>query len=293
VNERIGHMSTYLSMCSMYRDHAEYLREWIEFHRLVGVERFFLYDNESTDDHREVLAPYEEAGVVVVHHWPTPESVERGVPWGLTAAFDDCLERHREETRWLAFIDIDEFLFSPTGTALPELLADYEAHPGVCVNRVDFGMSGHISKPPGLVIENYVRRRRYGRHARAHVKSIVDPTRVERCRNSHWFEYRNGAVAVDENHEPVEDAPPHTRNAMSLSRLRINHYLVKSEEEYRTKYEKWETALTKAGREITETNSWETLRGLVSYLDREHDDVITMYVPRLREALGNAESSAV
>ena len=48
----------YLAMCTMYRDHAAYLAEWIEFHRLVGAERFFLYDNGSTDNHREVLAPY-------------------------------------------------------------------------------------------------------------------------------------------------------------------------------------------------------------------------------------------
>ena len=41
----------------MFHDEASYLREWIEFHRLVGVERFFLYDHESVDDSREVLAP--------------------------------------------------------------------------------------------------------------------------------------------------------------------------------------------------------------------------------------------
>ena len=48
----------YLAACTIYRDAASYLAEWIEFHRLLGVERFFLYDNGSTDDHREVLAPY-------------------------------------------------------------------------------------------------------------------------------------------------------------------------------------------------------------------------------------------
>ena len=48
----------YLAACTIYRDDAAYLAEWIEFHRLMGVERFFLYDNGSTDDHREVLAPY-------------------------------------------------------------------------------------------------------------------------------------------------------------------------------------------------------------------------------------------
>src|SRR6188508_2932797 len=73
-------VTSYLSVCSMYRDHAEYLREWIEFHRLVGVDRFFLYNNESSDDHRGVLAPYIAQSVVIAHDWPTPATVNRGVP---------------------------------------------------------------------------------------------------------------------------------------------------------------------------------------------------------------------
>ena len=53
----------YLAACTIYRDDAAYLAEWIEFHRLMGVERFFLYDNGSTDNHREVLAGYLAEGV--------------------------------------------------------------------------------------------------------------------------------------------------------------------------------------------------------------------------------------
>ena len=52
----------YLSLCAVYRDDAPYLLEWIEFHRLVGVERFFLYNNGDRDDQRELLAPYVEEG---------------------------------------------------------------------------------------------------------------------------------------------------------------------------------------------------------------------------------------
>ena len=60
----------YLSMCAVFRDEGPYLREWVEFHRLMGVERFFLYDHYSADAHRDALAPYIEEGVVVLHDWP-------------------------------------------------------------------------------------------------------------------------------------------------------------------------------------------------------------------------------
>jgi hypothetical protein len=47
-----------------------YLHEWIEFHRLVGVERFFLYNNGDREAQRELMEPYVEEGIVVLHDWP-------------------------------------------------------------------------------------------------------------------------------------------------------------------------------------------------------------------------------
>jgi hypothetical protein len=268
----------YLAVCSMYRDHAHYLREWIEFHRLVGVERFFLYDNGSADDHLEVLAPYTD-GEVVVHPWSSPASVKQGAPWGLSAAFDDCLRRHRHDARWIAFIDVDEFIFSPTGRRLPEVLTGFEAWPGVCVSRVDYGTSGHRSKPPGLVIESYLHRRSYESGYKELVKSIVDPARTRRCFNAHRFLYEDG-FAVDENGRPLDESAPN-RSDVSLSLLRVNHYLTKSEEEYREKAAQW----TAAGMPRSKLRPAEQQPGWLESLQGEYDDAITAYVPDLREAL--------
>ena len=95
-----------------------------------GVERFFLYDNGSTDDHRDVLAPYLDEGIVIVHDWPMPFIGRRGRAGALQRAFDHCLGAHREDSRWIAFLDLDEFLFSPTGASLSELLPEYEEYSG-------------------------------------------------------------------------------------------------------------------------------------------------------------------
>ena len=39
-----------VSICAIFKNEAKYLREWIEFHKIVGVEHFYLYNNFSTDD---------------------------------------------------------------------------------------------------------------------------------------------------------------------------------------------------------------------------------------------------
>ena len=109
----------YLAACAIYRNEGPYLREWVEFHRLVGVEKFFLYDNSSSDDHREQLAPYVADGCVEVRPWPDEP--------GQITAYAHCLETRRDQARWIAFIDLDEFLFSPTLAPLPEILARLRA----------------------------------------------------------------------------------------------------------------------------------------------------------------------
>lgn len=40
----------YLAVVAMVKNEGSYLREWLAFHRLVGVQHVFLYDNGSSDE---------------------------------------------------------------------------------------------------------------------------------------------------------------------------------------------------------------------------------------------------
>lgn len=44
--------------------HGASLIEWLEYHRLLGVGRFYVYDNGSTDRTKALLQSYASAGVV-------------------------------------------------------------------------------------------------------------------------------------------------------------------------------------------------------------------------------------
>jgi hypothetical protein len=273
-----------LSICAIYRDEAPYLREWVEFHRLVGVERFYLYNNRSRDHHARALAPRIEDGTVVVKDWPLYP--------GQKAAYDHCLQEHGGGSRWIAFIDIDEFLFSPTGRSVSDVLADYQQWPGIGVNRLRFGTSGHKTRPHGLVLESYVRRAPLTRYL---VKSIVDPRRATRCRTAHLFDYADG-VAVDENGQPLvhavdapADLPPENAaftDPVTASILRINHYATRSEEEFRRKATRWKADTGKPPvREIP-------VERVLQNFDRKHDDTILTYLPALRDAMQDARQPA-
>jgi hypothetical protein len=290
-------MPVYLSICAIFRDEAPYLPEWIEFHRLVGVERFFLYDNLSGDSGREVLEPWARAGLVSISDCSIPLA-QGGQSW----AYADALERARGRTRWLAFIDLDEFLFSPRMKPLPNVLAEYEEHPGVVVNWQVYGSSGLTTRPDGLVIESFVNRARTQWSRNRRVKSIVDPARALRPIGPHFFEYADGALAVTEDREPVrvierrawarkirrglsrlplvETDPYAVRHSsvkhVSVGRLRLNHYAVRSQQEFAQK--------------TTRHGSSRIALRYFEYHDRNevHDPALTPYASQVRARLAIA-----
>jgi hypothetical protein len=264
----------YLAACTIYRDHADYLAEWIEFHRLVGVERFVLYDNASADHHLDVLAPYIDEGIATRHEWPFPFLGHNGRPQALFTAFEHCVGAHRGDARWVAFLDIDEFLFSPTGAAVPEILRDYEEFPGVVVSRAEFGPSGHVTKPAGLVIENYVEREAPRPDDRVAYKSIVEPSRVTRCLSAHSFVYRDG-VPVDEERRPVDAFERRTRKPAAWERLRVHHYFSRSEEERIRKAERWRDVGSMRRVPTAPVRARQTVT----------DETLAAYAPAVREAL--------
>jgi Glycosyltransferase family 92 len=271
-------VNPYLAICAVYRDEAPYLREWIEFHRLVGVERFYLFNNLSVDNHREVLAPYVEAGIVALTDWPVrPAQIQ---------CYDQCLKDYRDEARWIAFIDLDEFLFSPTERPVAEILEEFEQWPGVGANWAVFGSAGHATPPAGLVIESYTRRT--GDDAiNCHIKSIVDPRRVRAFCMPHFFIYTDG-TAVDENKRPITGPPYALTDRVSLSRLRVNHYATKSEEEYRRKLARGPADSTVPKSELmTEAN----IARRLEKLDEVTDEEILVYLPSLRAALASPRNS--
>ena len=104
----------YLTVCAIAKNEGPYFKEWIEWHRKQGVEKFYIYDNESTDCTKEVLEPYIESGLVEYRYWPGQKQQ--------LATYDDCFERHRLEARWIAVIDLDEFIVPMQDRSIPEFL---------------------------------------------------------------------------------------------------------------------------------------------------------------------------
>lgn len=127
-----------LSVCAIFKNEAKYLREWIEYHQLAGVDHFYLYNNNSVDRFNEVLKPYITQGMVTLIHWPdylNHLKEEDAFLWALGTqipAYENAAKvRALNETKWLAFLDVGEFLIPTRTSTLKEILEQYEEYPGI------------------------------------------------------------------------------------------------------------------------------------------------------------------
>ncbi len=214
-----------LAISTIYRDEFPYFREWIEYHKLLGVQHFYLYNNLSQDKYFEQLEPYIASGEVELIEWPVLE-----YPACQLTAYNDALQRTKGNVRWLAFIDIDEFLVPHHHDNLLSFLDEYEDFAGVCINWQLFGTSYIQSLDEDeLITENLTHKfpeKFYDPswNSNYFVKSIIKPERVEEaCWSSHYFTPLEGYMLVDPDKLPLR-APWTQNQRVPIDKIQINHY---------------------------------------------------------------------
>ncbi len=137
-----------LSICAIFKNEARYLKEWIEYHKIVGIEHFYLYNNNSSDNYEEILKPYINEGVVTLIQFPGNQIQME--------AYRDCLSNRQNESHWIALIDIDEFIVPKFEDTLREFIKGFKNRPVVKLNWNVFGTSGKINRDQNsLVIEDF------------------------------------------------------------------------------------------------------------------------------------------
>ena len=224
-NNRKDH---FFSIVTIIKDESIYIREWIEYHLILGVDHFYLYDNESNDNLHEIIKPYIEKGIVTYIFCP---GQAKQIP-----AYNDAIVRFKENNHWMAFIDADEFIIinSNLKQNLPQFMNSYDNYDLLGVNWCMFDFNNHEHTPTnGYIISNYTRCFADDDHSiNRHIKCIVKPSKVKICINPHYLYMKSKEKCVDEDFNTIK--PPFT-NHVHMKKIRINHYFSNSKEEFSKK----------------------------------------------------------
>ncbi|MBR1579200.1 MAG: glycosyltransferase family 92 protein [Selenomonadaceae bacterium] len=263
-----------LAFTIIIKNGAPYMREWIDFHRLAGVDHFYFYDNDSTDNLEEVLKPYIDSGVVEYEKCPGKRPQ--------CEAYNRAVKSHRFDCRYMGFIDDDEFVY-PTDhnqtikDVLHEVLDERPNAVGLTVDRYGFGSSGHEKADYSVdVLDRFQHRQSKLNNI---PKNISNPRAIALIENMHYINFFDGKHAVNSRGELNAFLNPNAVDAklyfspQVADKIIMNHYYYKSREEWLDKLQRGDAFFTDNPR-TAETFD----RG-----DADHNDVFDDEIVKYRD----------
>ncbi|SEJ78906.1 Glycosyltransferase family 92 [Dyadobacter sp. SG02] len=234
-------MKYYATICAIAKDENDYLVEWVDYHLNLGFDHIYLYENNCRHSAVQMLVQFIEGNKLTVRECRIDQIPQLKV-------YNHCLYEHHDDSRWIAFIDIDEFISLSSCKNIGDFLSAYESFPGVCLNWMVYNANGHLSKPEGYVRECFrnpiVREADINRH----VKTILQPKMTRTISHSHFGTYLDGLFAVNEMFEPVLSA----FSDFSNQKAHIDHYYTKS-------YQEWANKLGRGRPDLVDQSTMEEL----------------------------------
>jgi hypothetical protein len=207
-----------ICIVAIARDEDAFIAEWIAYHRLLGADHFYIYDDDPVERLPQLLEAFAE--FVTVVRW---YGVSDGIPGRnrQTKAYSHFLDHHAAGYRWVAFIDIDEFIALRETATLSEFLLGFPGCAAISLQWHVFGHCGFYDDPPGLITELLTRRKSTPTRQ---FKSITQTSAISGITSGHSCELRTGCLQVDANGRPFRG-----KMYEGISqRAHVNHYQCRS-----------------------------------------------------------------
>lgn len=214
----------YLSLCCIIKN-ERYLEQFIVYHNLLGVEHFYIYDNDSSIPiFNRLDKPYFHKLCTVINF---PGHIQQ------LNAYNNCIEKYGSETKWLITIDGDEYILPKKDNNIPDFLSKYEDAHAVGINWIMFGSNYHDKIQNGYLIDKY---RRCSNTQNEHIKTIFQPKYADKFTwNPHHLnmQHRNKYIDAKRN---IISKPFNSNHTTDI--IQINHYHHKSTEDTHEKHKR-------------------------------------------------------
>ena len=220
-----------IAFTASVKNESSYIGEWIEYHFAIGVDKFYIYNNDSDDRSEllQVLQPWINRGIVEFEDFPGRA--------GQIPIYNDALEKHRFDCRYMGFFDLDEFVFVKDRSNLLDFLNSiFNSNSNINALGIDmriFGSSGKMYRESGGVIERFTRRQSDIAPQGISSKLIANPRYVKLIPSPHFIFNYDGKISVNENLLQLKNQIATTYN--SAQKIQLNHYILKSREEFDSK----------------------------------------------------------
>jgi hypothetical protein len=214
-----------LSFFLLIKNGAKYLNEWLAYHYSIGVEHFYIINDMSDDNIKQVLEQWEKNGIASVMDFNV-----NGMQNEIYTYFSRKLTG---TTKWLGFFDLDEFLVVKGNENAVRWLNSFpEKTSAIEINWCCFGSSGMEKYENVFVTKRFKKYSSIDFEPNIQVKSIVKPGKNYVFLNPHSV-FPSVNHIRNSNGELIEQDFFHRKTVWDNAW--INHYFCLSKEEFAEK----------------------------------------------------------
>ncbi|KAI0128882.1 hypothetical protein BJ170DRAFT_594703 [Xylariales sp. AK1849] len=229
----------YLAICLAVRNQGLDLPEFLQHHYYsMGIRRIYILDDGSEPPMSDFKDTYgvPQSALTFVYY-----NASERVGQMQYKVYNECAGIYGMNHTWLAFIDTDEFLDTPGGETVEEILRGLEPLDEVGALGINWQMhtsNGQLTRAES-VRETYTQcifddPENNGHESdNKHVKTIVRTQDYGGPINPHMFHLAEGKITVGEDGEQIDHWA--FRQPITRDRISLHHYAVKSRAEYEEK----------------------------------------------------------
>ncbi|XP_071941925.1 uncharacterized protein [Antedon mediterranea] len=202
----------FLSMCTMVKNVDKCIPSWLQYHKYMGVEHVYIYDNAVNESNSSSLITslreFINSGFVTVVPWRHTKSPSKTYLEIQIAHENDCLWRHRHDSLWMIKTDVDEYIqpMDPKRPKITDYLRDPKLYTlgGIRIQNWFFGRPLKSTTRNGTIIERNL--------WRSKLPTIPNTGHILRPINVHYFKIH--AIKLGSGHKTLDP----------VSELRMVHY---------------------------------------------------------------------
>lgn len=112
-----------VAIMAIAKNESRYIKEWLDYHRNLGIDRFYIINNDEPDENTMYDMLKDESDVVQFNVPGAEELKKVGMQEGVYNSIYQNVIKKAGDVKWLAVIDIDEFLYF-NGKSIKEFLSD-------------------------------------------------------------------------------------------------------------------------------------------------------------------------
>ncbi len=220
-----------LAACLIVKNEEKLILEWIAYHSIIGFDTLIILDDHSTDKTYDLIA---HAAKSLDIRLMTYNQTEKGKQ---AATYGTICKLFAREFHRILFIDADEFVLPARGGSIKDLPVIASDSTAIAIPWLMFGSSGHDICPPGLILENFIKRSEYSFGPNRHIKSIVRPDSVTNGINPHFFEIGEPYVNCDGS-RVVWEQDGLLQTYPENSELFVNHYFTRARSNWQARMQR-------------------------------------------------------